>query len=48
MPHSFWDGKTRKGACCGDAKDFKDAVARAGYAVRVGADVVDGQTVLHI
>ena len=42
MGHIFWDGEKRKGRCCGDAKDFKDAVARAGDAVRVGADAVDG------
>ena len=27
MCHIFGDGKTRKGLCCGDAKDFRDAVA---------------------
>ena len=30
----------RKGSCCGDAKDFKDDVARAGYAVRGAAENV--------
>ena len=33
--------------CCGEAKDFKDAVARAGYAVRGGAVALDGQAGLH-
>ena len=29
MCHVFWDVKKRKGICCGDAKDFKEAAARA-------------------
>ena len=35
--HIFWDGKTRKGLCRCDAKEFTDNVARAGYALRGGA-----------
>ena len=34
--------------CGGDAKDFKEAAARAGYAVRVSADAVDGRAGLHM
>ena len=48
MCHVFWDVKKRKGICCGDAKDFKEAAARAGYAVRVSADAVDGRAGLHM
>ena len=47
MPHCLGRQK-RKGPRCGDPKDFTDAVARGGYAVRVGADAVDGQTGLHM
>jgi len=48
MCHVFWDVNKRKGICCGDAKDFKEAAARAGYAVRVGTDAVDGRAGLHV
>ena len=45
--HIFGDGNKRKGRHCGDANDFTDDVARAGYAVRAGAGAVDGRPGLH-
>ena len=44
----FLGRQKTEGICGGDAKDFKEAAARAGYAVRVSADAVDGRAGLHM